>query len=157
MQHIMDKIVETTSYNDDIIKLWQQAFGDSKEDVLFFLEKCANKSCLCYYDGMLCSMLFLVDCSVNGEDFKYIYAACTSEKCRKKGYMSKLLEYCQSKYSNLLLIPADENLVNFYSNRDFKHKIEINNILFNECQEIKEYLFEGCSLKNPFALAFKGE
>lgn len=156
----MDKIIETVDYDDKIIALWQEAFGDSREDVIFFLQNAKNICCLCLYDNTLCSMLFLVDCKVNGVDFKYIYAACTAECARKKGYMSKLLMYCQEKYDNLILIPADKDLVNYYLKRKFKHKIDINDILFNERNEIQEYLFEGCSLKNPFALAYvykKGE
>jgi hypothetical protein len=154
----MDKIIETKEYDEEIIKLWQQAFKDSREDVIFFLENARNVSCLCYYsDDCLCSMLFLVDCVVDDNNFKYIYAACTNENCREKGYMSKLLDYSQRNYQNVLLIPADEDLVKYYSNRKFTYKVDIDNILFDECSEIKEYLFEGCSLSKPFALAFRGE
>ena len=71
--------------------------------------------------------------------------------------MSRLLEFSQNDIGNLLLIPADDKLVDFYSKRGFNHKIDINGIIFNECDEIKEYLFEGCRLKEPFALAFMGE
>ncbi len=158
---IMDKIIVTRDYNGEIIELWQDAFGDSREDVIFFLQNAKNINCLCFYNNtLLCSMLFLVDCKVKGVDFKYIYAACTSESARDKGYMSNLLTYCREKYNNLILIPADKDLVNYYSKRKFKHKIDIKDILFNERDEIKEYLFEGCSLENPFALAYvykKGE
>lgn len=154
----MDNIVETVNYSEGIIALWQEAFGDSREDVLFFLNNAVNKSCLCRLDGnKLCSMLFLVDCTVNSVNYKYIYAACTANECRKCGYMSELLKYCQSKYSHVLLIPANEELVSYYNKRNFNHKVNICNIVFNETGEIKEYLFEGCSLKEPFALAYKGE
>lgn len=149
----MISIYETTKYSPSVVSLWQEAFGDSKEDVLFFFNNCQNKFCLCAEKNSdLLSMLFLVDCEVNGKAYKYIYAACTSKNARKSGYMSKLLEYCNSKYDNVLLIPADEELVDYYSKRGFTHKIDMNNILFNESDEIKEYLFEGCSLEKPFAL-----
>lgn len=149
----MISIYETTKYSPSVVSLWQEAFGDSKEDVLFFLNNCQNKSCLCAEkNSSLLSMLFLVDCEINGEIFKYIYAACTSKNARNLGYMSKLLEYCNSKYDNVILIPADDKLADYYLKRGFTHKININNILFNESEEIKEYLFEGCSLKKPFAL-----
>lgn len=157
MQRIMDNITETTAYGEDIISLWQQAFGDSREDVLFFLNNCRNKSCVCLYDGVLCSMLFLVDCNISGTEYKYIYAACTDKSSREKGCMTKLLEYCRSNYSHLVLIPADERLVDYYGKRNFNHKINIQNILFNECKEIKDYLLEGCSLAEPFALACEVE
>lgn len=153
----MVNIIETKEYNDEHIALWQQAFGDSREDVLFFLKNAKHISCLGLYDKKLCSMLFLVDCEVNQKNYKYIYAACTDRNCRSNGYMSMLLNYAQANYSNIVLIPADDSLVNYYSERNFNHKVDIKNILFNECSEIKEYLFEGCSLETPFALAYMGD
>lgn len=71
--------------------------------------------------------------------------------------MSMLLSYARDNYSRLVLIPADLSLVNYYLKRKFSHKISIDNILFNECSEIEEYLFAGCSLNEPFALIYKGE
>jgi hypothetical protein len=154
----MIKINETNCYNDSIISLWQKSFGDSREDVLYFLNECKHKSCLCLYsDDELMSMLFLVDCTVNDVQYKYIYAACTDDRARKLGYMSTLLEYSQNNYKCVLLIPADDDLVNYYSKRGFTDKIEIDSILFDEIAEIKDYLFEGCELQEPFALANIGD
>ncbi|MDE5984799.1 MAG: GNAT family N-acetyltransferase [Eubacterium sp.] len=153
----MVNIIETKEYNDEHIALWQQAFGDSRDDVLFFLENTEHLSCLCLYDNNLCSMLFFVDCKVAENNYKYIYAACTDKSCRANGYMSMLLNYAKMHYNNLVLIPADASLVNYYFERNFDYKVDINNISFNECNEIEEYLFEGCSLENPFALAYIGD
>lgn len=155
----MVSIVETNSYDKLLYSLWQEAFGDTQEDIQFFIDNCCHKSVLTLYDGnRLCSMLFLVDAAVNGKEYKYIYAACTSEQFRGKGYMSALLNYVTKAYNNVLLIPADEALVTYYRKRNFDKIIKINDIEFNECSEIKEYLFEGCSLDKPIALAFiKGE
>lgn len=153
----MVNIVEETNYSDAHIALWQQAFGDSREDVLYFFNNAKNIKCLSLYDDGLCSMLFLVDCKISSEEYKYIYAACTDNFCRSRGYMSMLLSYARDNYSRLVLIPADLSLVNYYLKRKFSHKISIDNILFNECSEIEEYLFAGCSLNEPFALIYKGE
>ncbi len=155
----MVKIVESIHYNRDVVSLWQEAFGDSKEDVLFFIDNCKNKSVLMLFDNEeLAAMLFLVDAKVNAVDYKYIYAACTFEKFRCMGYMSKLLDYATKKYVNALLIPADDELVKYYRKRNFRKIINVDDIEFNECSEIKEYLFEGCSLNEPIALAFvKGD
>ncbi|MDE6470437.1 MAG: GNAT family N-acetyltransferase [Eubacterium sp.] len=155
----MVSIIETKEYNEEHIALWQQAFGDSEDDILFFLENTKHMSCLCLYDDRLCSMLFLVDCKISVSDnaYKYIYAACTDKACRSSGYMSMLLSYAKANYSNIVLIPADDSLVSYYSERNFNYKVDINSILFNECDEIKEYLFEGCTLENPFALAYIGD
>lgn len=154
----MTDIVEITDCGDDVISLWRQAFGDSREDILFFLNKCKNKSCLCLTaEKKLLSMLFLVDCTFNGKSYKYIYAACTENAAKKQGCMSSLLKYAGQAYGRLILIPANEQLVKYYLKRNFNHKADVKNILFNECSEIKEYLTQGCSLEQPFALANTGE
>lgn len=142
--------------NDEnlIIPLWQEAFGDSKEDISFFLNNCKNIKCLGYFDEkMLSSMLFLIDCKISGDEYKYIYAACTYKNKRGRGDMSKLLDYCKCNFNKVCLIPADDKLVYFYFEREFSIKFELNDIQFDESKEIKEYLFEGCSLEKPFVLA----
>lgn len=155
----MDKIIESHNYGTDVILLWQQAFGDSEEDIRFFINNCRNKSVLTFFDNEeLRAMLFLVDAKVNALNYKYIYAACTLKNFRSRGYMSKLLDYASKQYENILLIPADNELVKYYKKRNFNKIINVDDIEFNECSEIKEYLFEGCSLNEPIALAFvKGD
>lgn len=154
----MDRIVETYKYSEDIITLWKKAFGDSREDVIFFLNHAKNKSCLCLYDDdFLCSMFFLVDCKVQNKAFKYVYAACTDREYQTKGCMTRLLNYAKEHYENIILIPADISLASYYLKRGFNHKMKTDNILFNECSEIKDYLFEGCFLEEPFALAYMGD
>lgn len=143
---------------DDIVSLWAETFGDTADDILFFINNLSHGSAIAYYsDDKPASMLYLVDCTVNGIDYKYIYAACTALAARKRGYMSLLLDYCREHFKNIILIPADENLVTYYSKRGINEKIEINNITFYESKEITEYLFEGCKLEKPFALGYKGE
>ena len=36
--------------SNKIIPLWQEAFGDSKEDILFFLKNCKKKTALGFFD-----------------------------------------------------------------------------------------------------------
>ena len=121
-------------YFDDenlIIRLWHEAFGDSDEDIVFFLKNCKHKKCLGFFeDDELCSMLFLVDCKVNGNNAKYIYAACTYQNKQKNGQMTNLLSFCKRKYDLLSLIPANDKLVTYYDKRGFKGRSEIKNIIF---------------------------
>lgn len=152
----MVNIFETTNYNDSIISLWQEAFGDTREDVIFFLENCVNKKCLCLtVDDELKSMLFLVDCNLDNHKSKYIYAACTKKDTRKAGYMSSLLEYCRAQCDSVVLIPANEPLVDYYKKRGLIIEHSVDELCFDEIDEIKEYLFEGCELETPFALEFR--
>lgn len=138
--------------------LWQQAFGDSQEDIDFFVNNCKNLKCigvLNEYNDVV-SMLFVIKCKVKNENFNYIYAACTNKSYRGSGLMTKLLDACKLKYKNLILIPANSDLVEFYTKREFTFKVELNQIIFDETEEIKEYLFDGCCLQHPFALYYKG-
>lgn len=150
-------MIKFTDNWKSVIELWQEAFGDSREDILFFINNCVHKECLTYYsNNQLASMLFLVDCLCDGKKGKYIYAACTFSSCRGQGFMSQLLDYCKENYSLICLIPADLSLVGYYSKREFNFKISLDKLVFNESGEIKDYLFEGCELKEPFSLAYYG-
>ena len=150
-------MIKFTDDFDKIIPLWQEAFGDSREDIDFFLKNCKNSACLGYFeDNQLLSMLFLVDCKCDGRKAKYIYAACTAEQARTNGCMSELLAYCKDNYTFLCLVPANESLIDFYAKRGFTEKVDINELSFDESDEIKEYLFEGCTLKKPFIMVSAG-
>jgi predicted acetyltransferase len=139
----------------DIIKCWHQSFGDTADEIMFFINNAKNSKCLAYYNNdKIASMLYLVDCKVNTADCKYIYAACTLEEYRQSGYMTELLEFAKQNYSSICLIPAKEWLIDYYSNRGFSNVINIDDIKFNQTSEINEYLFDGCDLKNPIGLQY---
>ncbi len=151
-------MVKFTDNINDIVLCWNESFGDSEEEVLFFLNNAVNYKCIAnYYDNKICAMLILVDCCLNNRSSKYIYAACTLNKFRKKGYMTEILEFLKKDYNNLCLIPANENLIDFYTERGFDKKIRTDLISFDQCEEIKEYLFEGCTLNKPFLLQYLGD
>lgn len=149
-------MIKVTTNNNDIISLWQEAFGDTESDIQFFIDNLRNGECIALYDDEIQSMLYLVDCTVNNERCKYIYAACTSKKHRSNGAMTKLLEWCRERYKAICLIPANEGLIDYYNKREFNKILDISDIQFDEIDEIKEYLFEGCELDKPFALLYKG-
>lgn len=150
-------MIKFTDDTKQIVNIWKQAFGDSEEDILYFIENCNNKSCLGFFENeILVSMMYLVDCICDGEKSKYVYAACTLENMQKKGIMSKLLDYCKENFKSFCLIPADEGLVDFYYQRGLIEKTETANLSFDEVAEIKEYLFEGCELNKPFVMKYIG-
>lgn len=140
----------------DIVRLWSEAFGDSEEDILFFTDNVKFAECLgCYQNDTLVSMLYFVQCTVDGEPSNYIYAACTSQEHRKKGYMKELLDYCKKNCTHsICLIPANESLIDYYKKNGISEVTAIDSISFNENEEIIEYLFEGCELKQPIALLY---
>lgn len=153
------EIFYISDYDPQVYALWQEAFGDSKDEIAFFLDNCKNFKLLCSYCcGELASMLFLVDCKVSNIECKYIYAACTLGKYKKFGLMTELLDKCREEYDVIVLIPASENLVKFYEKRGFKTRLDLDCLAFEQSEEIKEYLISGCSLVKPYLLCYrKGE
>ena len=130
-------MVSTNVEQNDIVSLWKDTFGDSEKEIKYFLENCNDLQCVgVYADGHLVSMLFLVSCTVVGKSARYIYAACTDADYRKRGCMTELL---------------------YYKKRGFRFAVSVDEICFNQSEEITEYLFEGCELKQPIALVYKGE
>lgn len=152
-------MIKITNNVDDIVPLWSEAFGDSREDIVFFINNIRNGVCLAeFQNDKAVSMLYLVDCCLNSKQAHYIYAACTDSKSRKKGYMAGLIKYCIDNYDRVCLIPADEHLVNYYNKQGLVFMHPVDDLKFNECRElIDEYLYAGCSLDNPVVLANKGE
>ena len=152
-------MIKITNNIDDIFPLWSEAFGDSREDIVFFIDNIRNGVCLAeFQNDKAVSMLYLVDCCLNSKQAHYIYAACTDSKSRKKGYMAGLIKYCIDNYDRVCLIPADEHLVNYYNKQGLVFMHSVDDLKFNECRElIDEYLYAGCSLDSPVVLANKGE
>ena len=136
-----------------IIRLWRQAFGDSTDDINFFIDNVKDAQCLAYYEGdTAVSMMYLVKCVANGRQANYIYAACTLDDFKGKGFMTKLINFCRSSCMTVCLIPASDSLVEYYSARGISHKIPIESLVFEQIPEIEEYLFEGYNLSRPAAL-----
>lgn len=140
---------------DDISLVWSEAFGDSYDDIKYFYDSIKNGICLAYYDNeKICSLLYLVDCSLKGKEFKYAYAVCTLNEKKRMGYVSSLLKYISYEYSNICLIPANENLVDFYKKRGYKYECSVDEILFFESDElVNDYLLVGCELEKPIILS----
>lgn len=149
-------MVKEVTDKNDIIRLWSEAFGDSEEDILFFINNVKSAKCFgCYQGETLVSMLYFVQCSVDGKRSDYVYAACTSEVHRKKGYMRELLDYCKENcYHSFCLIPANEGLIDYYKKNRITQEISLTAISFSEDEEIVDYLFDGCELEEPIALLY---
>lgn len=155
-------MIRFTDDREQIISLWRSVFSeDSREDVLFFLEKSRNADCLGYFkEEKLVSMLFLIDCSYSGLNGKYVYAVCTDEKFRNKGCSSNLINEAK-KYMNdfLWLIPANDALFGFYAKFGFETKLHSdakykNKIVFDESNEIIEYLYSGSDYTYPDGMVY---
>jgi len=142
-----------------IISVWKTVFGDTEEDILFFLNNCKNKQCLGVYDKeRLVSMLFLVDCTFGSLNGKYVYAVATLCEYRNKGLAASLMETAEKLKNDFLwLIPANESLISYYSKLGFEIRLYADEksgskICFDEIKDIVEYLYEGCDMVQPVGM-----
>ncbi len=157
----MDRSVGFTEDRAQIISLWHSVFGDTEEDIVFFLDNCLHKRCLgSFFGGRLVSMLFLVDCEYCGRKGKYVYAVCTSQAYRNKGLCSELIHKVKSfGYDFLWLIPANDELFGYYAKFGFKKKLFSSEkydhcVSFFESREITDYLYDGSDYEYPAGMIF---
>lgn len=149
-------MIKQCTNTEDIISLWSEIFGDTREEIEFFINNIQHAICLGYYlDNELASMLFLVDCNIKMYSAKYIYAASTKKCYEGLGYMTELIKYCKKDECLICLIPANDDLINFYKARGFISKTGIEHISFDENERITEYLLEGYHLTEPQVMIYE--
>ena len=114
-----------------IIRLWKEAFGDSENEIRFFLDGCRKPLNTLIYeiDNEIASMLFLLegDMHFEGKDYPsyYLYAACTLKKYRGRGLMAELLSFAKETANKngkyfICLKPAEKSLFDFYGKFGYK-------------------------------------
>ena len=109
----------------DIIELknlWMSCFDDSEKATELFFER--NKDTYHAYaailDGKIVSALYLIDCRLGEENAHYLCGAATLPEFRKRGIMSKLIEYSLNDAKSRgdrfsVLLPANVGLYRYYS------------------------------------------
>lgn len=116
---------------EGIISLWNEAFGDKRDEIEFFLNKkyIPENTIVKEINGETASMLFLLEgkMHIDHTDYPayYLYAACTAKKHRGKGYMSKLLDFAKQTAADrgvefICLLPAEKSLYDYYSVHGYK-------------------------------------
>lgn len=108
-----------------IIRLWNEAFGDSEEDIKEFLDIFGDCIHTISVNNSVVSQLFLIPGELNTYKAYYLYAAATLEEYRGKGYMSKLLRTVENyaKDNNaeyILLMPGEDSLYDYYDGFGYK-------------------------------------
>lgn len=107
---------------DQIVLLWQEAFGDSREWVMMYLSENIENVLVYEEDATVMGMLSLLSVSFNGRKGYYVYGVATGSKYRSKGISSSLLEYAKKlvgKDGFLCLVPRNQGLFGFYKERGF--------------------------------------
>lgn len=111
----------TDKEKEQIVSLWQEAFGDSREWVLLYLSENIKNVLIYEENGTVMGMLSLLEVSFKGKKGFYVYGVATGEAYRSGGISTKLLEYAKelAKGGFLVLVPRNQGLFDFYKNRGF--------------------------------------
>lgn len=116
----------------ELIEIWHQCFGDSKEYIKMFLDYNFDYSETIIYEenGYLHSAAYLLPAEyvdndrVSGKIF-YLYAAATRIESRRKGYFGNILDWILKNMHNpVILVPADRKLKKYYLENGFKEWLE---------------------------------
>lgn len=151
----------TENDKHSLISLWQEAFGDSEEYILRFLNSFFNSSNtpVVEADGEIAAMLFLLDGSMNigGRIYPayYLYAACTQKKYRGRGFMGELLEFSAKEARKrgrayICLKPGEKSLFDFYAKHGYLGIFGRRNITVE--RQSDEAFFELCEQADLFDL-----
>ena len=153
----------------EIYKNWEDAFGDTKEEIAAFFEIFTGKVRVCVLrkDGAVAAQLCLLPVKLSGHEAEYLYAVTTNCAYRGEGLctillkeVSRLLEK-ERKYG--VLVPADTELQEFYKKRGFQECFPAEKQVLRTLTNDKEYVqgakTRACSVQDYIALrqqAFAG-
>lgn len=124
-------MTQCLSDKEQLISLWREAFGDSREDVEAFLKHLFSKeNYFCKKIGQsIVSQTFTVPVKLFSAEkvFEgwYFCCAATDKTCRGKGYMGELIDLVKQTATEkgldfVALIPASRSLFDFYSRFGFE-------------------------------------
>lgn len=134
----MIRVVNSSDY-DDVIRIWTNAFGDTKEYILKFLDMFSQFVYILDNDAIM--TLFPV--TLNDKKGHYIYAVAVDENKRNKGLGKKLIDYAKEiKEDFLVLVPANCGLFEYYRKSGFCENSDIGKYEIKNLEEkisAKEY------------------
>ncbi len=107
-------------HTDGIIRLWNEAFGDSREEIESILCRTLSRTVVCVESETVCGMLTLLPVRLENKNGFYVYAVATLKSCRGQGISTKLLNFAKNLNADfLVLVPQSDSLFGFYEKRGF--------------------------------------
>lgn len=111
---------------DQLIRLWQEAFGDTEEFIDgFFCTAFSPARCRCMViNKKVAAALYWMDVRRGEQRYAYIYAVAVAESRRGKGLGRAMLEDAQAHlafrgYDGILLVPGSESLRGYYEKHGY--------------------------------------
>lgn len=113
------KIIAAKDADGTVIDLWQEAFGDTREEIMRFFAAAGGSRIACFTSGgKLKGMAVLIPVTVRGIFSYYGYAVCTAKDFRGKGVCRKLhgeiFRFCKRENAGYILHPANAGLFAMY-------------------------------------------
>lgn len=113
-----------------IMEIWQQCFGDTKEEIAQFFSAFAGsvQVAVLEEEGRIVGQLCLIPASLCLKDGSklpifYLYAVATATAYRGRGICTRLLlettDWLKESKAGAVLVPAEESLISFYGKRGF--------------------------------------
>lgn len=139
--------------NGEIARIMADCFHEPIDSANFFIKNKSDES-LCYAcsnkNGVISTLHSLpYKLKLENNLFKcsYLYGACTAPKYRKKGYMSKLINFfeIQSKLNGSdfsALVPDNKHLENYYNKLGYVNFFKVKEINLNKKHFLKLCHFE---------------
>ena len=111
----------------DLVRLWQEAFGDTEEFIDgFFCTAFSPARCRCIAseEGMEAA-LYWMDLRLEGKRYAYIYAVAVAKRCRGRGLCARLMADTRDHlafrgYDGILLVPQDASLRSMYAKMGYR-------------------------------------
>ena len=111
----------------ELVRLWQEAFGDSLEFIEgFFCTAYSPSRCRCVtVDRKVVAALYWLDARLDGRRYAYLYAVATAAAHRGKGLCRKLMEDTHAHlalrgYDGAVLVPQTPTLRQMYGNMGYE-------------------------------------
>lgn len=140
----MIRVCNLSDY-EDIIRIWSDAFGDSRAYILDFL----NKFSQYVYISENNAIMTLFPVTLNNKKGKYIYAVAVDKTKRNCGIGKKLIDFAKKNSEDFcVLVPANIGLFEYYRKLGFS-----DNSYIGKYEEIKKE--ERISAKEYFELRDK--
>lgn len=125
----MIRLCKQSDYKD-IIRIWQEAFGDSRDFILSFLDKFSQY----VYVSENNAIMTLLPVTSNDKTGRYIYAVAVDKEIRNCGLGKELIEFAKENCGDFcVLVPASNSLFEYYKKLGF-----FNNSCIGKFEEVSK-------------------
>ena len=128
-----------------LYSLWNSCFGDGEKYVYPFLDTFLEKDnvYVCEEEGKIVSVVYGLDCEIDGRKGQYFYAVATDENYRRQGLAKKeiefLLDYKSKQGTEIfLLTPSSEKNRSYYKTLGFEDFFFCKRKAFSKVEEKAE-------------------